>query len=246
MPINHSALKLYQSCSKKWQLQQQGAVADGKSGDMIFGSALHFALAKMMEGEEPAEAIVLYGMYWGTVKPDDYQWGRFGYDYYKGMGERFLAKFAKTYLQDIEPIWVEKKLQGVVNGVEVFGTPDVVARFQGKVSIIDFKTSSGNYEPEQAVVGTQMPYYHTLVEQQPGAPAIEQYVYLVFNKSKESLQKPVIAPATPELRAEHAGDIEAVLTEMATAPKSIRNTANCFSYNRKCEYFSQCWGSSKK
>ena len=243
---NHSQLTMYRSCQKKWALYASGAKAEDQSGDLIFGSALHFALAKMLQGETPEDCVALWHMYWDSVKAAEYGWGRFGYEYYKGMGERFLKKFSTSYLNDIEPIWVEKKLQGVINGVEVYGTPDVVCKFRGVESILDFKTSSGNYDVLQATTGTQMAFYHALVKQQEAAPEIKQYVYLVFNKSKESLQRPVIATVTEELHKAHMEDIGRTLLEMH-APMSdghcVRNPAQCFSYNRPCEYMKQCWGS---
>lgn len=247
MGLSYSQLSLAQTCMRKFWHQQvvKTPLGDSQpSGDMAFGSALHTALQSQIEGETLESSIGLFDAFWDAVKDKKYAFGRHKWDYLQDMGPMFLRKFHKSHLEHIKAYSVEVRLYGQLYGYDVEGTPDVLGTYKGIPSVIDFKTSSRNYEPEAGIIGEQMMLYAHLAKEALNYD-VHQLVYIVFNKATESIQTPIVTNITPDLLQDRLQNIYAQILKVSEEPKLEafpQSTGECYKWGRRCEYFQQCFG----
>lgn len=245
---SYSAFSTALTCMRKFKhVYVDRLTPDYESGDLAFGSALHLALNEVLTGGDGEQTFLTY---WNTYKGKDLQYGRFKWTELENLGVQFVAKFKKGAGSKFDEIQCsEKRLFGEYKGIKLEGTPDLLAEFEGIMTLVDFKTSSARYEPDKAKVSLQLYLYAYLcITQLKVTPA--QIMYLPFLKSTGGIQNPVIEPFREE-------DMYAALDEMVEYVRTFeqydvmdgetvirsypKNFNQCFGYGRKCEFWSRCW-----
>lgn len=208
------------------------------SGDMAFGSAMHASIHALLEGDDAEET---FKTFWDSEKEKGNQYSRYGWESLCKQGPIFLERFRERYAGLCKPLQMEQRLFADIGGVSFEGTPDFVGTFDGKTSIIDFKTSGFRYPREKVICGEQMPGYNALVKKNHGLK-IEQYVYIVFIKGEPpSLQKPLIEPVDEARDAHTLDNLLKVCKDLDQKTEFLENRHSCIIGTRKCDFFNTCF-----
>jgi hypothetical protein len=240
----YSSISTYRKCGKLYQhiyVNKTPTLAKA-SGDMAYGTGVHLGVEAYLEGDDGIENFLTY---WELEKDKDNDYGRYKWAELRTMGVTHLRKFNTTYKDKIKVSEMEQTLHGVIEGIPINGTPDVLGTFEGVESVIDFKTSGYNYDKDQIRVAEQLYLYaHLAALNMKYAP--KQLVYLVFVKGQTaSIQKPLIYPLKQN-------DKSRILTSLVDQCVKIRsdeerklftmNPASCIMYGKACNYFKECHG----
>lgn len=159
-----------------------------ESADLAFGSALHSAINGTLTGQSGPE---LFDLYWASYKDKPLKTTRYKYEQLKDIGERLSARFESKYAPRFELIKAEERLHAEYAGVKLNGQFDFYGKLDGKLSLLDFKTSAYNYPEEKKLTALQLNLYAYLAIQN-GLPAPEQLGYIVLNKGLVTIQQPLV------------------------------------------------------
>lgn len=240
--FSYSQLSAALSCQQlyKYLYVDKLVVPEKESFALHFGSALHAGLNALMEG---TDGNATFNAYWDSVVDLDFESGRHDHANLRAMGDIFLDRFSKLHLKYYKFIKGEERLYATLpSGIKVEGTMDCLAEYKGKLSLIDFKTSSTRYPKEKVAASDQLRLYAYLAQKNLNV-RIEQLVYVVFVKTKEpSIQVLAEDLNQEELTARIANiDGQCWQTQLSLDSGLVtRNHNNCFSYGRKCKYFELC------
>ncbi len=217
-----------------------------QTGDMAFGSAIHFALEQQVV--DKSDPVAAFEVYWSHEIKKHLKYGRYNHETLREMGGVLLRRFIKLHAHKISPLSTEKRLYTKLGGFDVEGTPDVVGDFEGKMSVIDFKTSGSRYHRDKALVSEQMVLYAYLAMQELKIQ-VDQIVYLVFIKGsiptiqviKHDINSDTVARCTDNVLQQ----IDEIERRIAGNHKFSRNTNNCIKGEFVCPFFDRCWRSGK-
>lgn len=240
---NYSSLVSAYSCQQLYKYQYIDKVKpldSTLSGDMAFGSAIHFALENYYQDGD--DLVNSFNIYWEAEKSKPLKFGRYNHEALSDMGTVLLERFKRLHVDKIKPIKIETRLYGTLNGNNIEGTPDIIGEFEGKPSVIDFKTSGSRYHKDKARLSEQMALYNYLSD----STDIKQFVYIVFIKgSAPTIQIVKHQPTEKELYTLMA-NIHNQIKELEAKtkvdlPTYSRNTSNCIKGEIICPYFKNCW-----
>lgn len=207
-----------------------------KSSDLAFGSAIHSALHAALSGYDAEEAFL---MCWDNAETKALSFGRYGFDYLKDTGLTLVEKFCSGYVKKISPVLLlEKRLYSEFEGLKLEGTPDCIAMYQGKITLFDWKTTSSPYPKEKAISSLQLHLYAYLAKQ--NGYAVEQAIFLPFRKNDAAIQTPVVTQLTDSSVRKFLDDLSEWIQAFTKTKKFPRNTASCFNWNKRCEFFNRC------
>lgn len=205
--------------------------------NFAFGRALHAGLEACLKGED---AQLLFRMFWDTYQDDEiFDNSRHGWGGYAEMGSQFLAKFSKFYAPKMRLIESEKRLYGGFEGIKLEGTPDAIVEYEGKTTLIDFKTSGYNYHEDRALSSLQLNLYAYLALQT--GIDVKQLAYVVFNKGTGSIQKPVIEEFNLDKCKETLNEMRQYISKMSSSSLFPKNPNSCIMGNSRCEFYDKCW-----
>lgn len=213
-----------------------------ESADLIFGSALHLAMDALFTGVDDPSAV--FESYWNAQLTQDVKYGRYNHSQLLEMGINFISKFNRLQLPKYERIVGEKRYYGTYRDIRLEGTVDWVGRYQGALTLADWKTTGYSYDKDKALIGTQLHLYAYLYTQSTGQ-RIEQLMYVPFVKYNGAIQTPVIVPYDHKKVLAHLDsmvDYILLIDKQDTWPK---NSAACMIGQSKCQYFETCWKESK-
>lgn len=241
---SYSAFSTALTCLRKFKLVYVDKLEpDYESGDLAFGSALHLALNACLTGGNGEETFLTY---WGSYKGKDLTYGRFKWADLENLGVQFIAKFQKAYVKRFKLHTAEIRLYAEYRGIKLEGTMDLLAEFDGVMTLADFKTSSARYEPEKAKISLQLYLYSYLCIKGLGVtPA--QIMYLPFLKTTGGIQTPVVESFVEECMYAALDEMVEYLVKL-DAPNDLgidvypKNYNACLNYGRKCEHWSKCHG----
>lgn len=212
-----------------------------QSGDMAFGSAIHFALEQHLRDGD--DIVNSFEVYWNGEVKNNLKYGRYKHEELREMGIVLLERFKRLHAKKIKPIQLETRLYGELKGESVEGTPDCIGEFEGIKSIIDFKTSGVRYHKDKAQISEQMTLYNHLYN----PDEILQYVYIVFIKGQTpSIQIVKYTPCLTEF-TKMLENIETQINQLeilqgANNPVLYsRNTSQCIRGEIMCPFFDKCW-----
>ncbi len=193
----------YLGCPSKFkQLYLDDKAVRQESLDLSFGSALHLALKSHFDGEDPYS---VFDMYWKSVAAKKMPSNRFNWDDLGDMAvNKFLPNFIKLHSKKFQNVVQEETIEmpfipyeTIHDGKGSFkfqkgmhtlsGTFDVACMYEGKLSIIDYKTSASEYPRSKIIRNPQMYIYAKLYEHKYGILP-EQLIYKVFIKSEKRIQ----------------------------------------------------------
>jgi hypothetical protein len=207
-----------------------------EDSNLHFGTALHLGLNASLAAED---AVSQFKTYWEAIREREMTYDRFDWAALQDLGLRFLATFERKYRPIMKPIELETRLYGEYGDLKLEGTPDAIVEYNGKVTLVDFKTSAYNYDKAKIQNAFQLMLYSYLAETTKGHK-IEQIMYLVFNKGTGTIQ-------TPLVRKFDNFETILLLSEMndyinINRNSFGRNPNNCIMGKRKCGFFTECWG----
>lgn len=185
--IRYSMIEAYLMCPKKYKtLYIEGRGEKTDSSALHFGTAMHTALNAIFEGSDP---YTVFSMYWNSVKDKHLEYDRFNWEYLKSAAEdRFLPNFIKFHQKHFETPKMEETLTApILDKHTLQGTYDCAAVIDGKLTIVDYKTSSNKYNLSKIIRNPQLYIYSYLYQQKYGELP-QQVMYKIFIKSDRSIQ----------------------------------------------------------
>ena len=239
-----SALSAAYNCQQLYKFRYIDKIIpkQDQTGDLAFGSAIHFALEQYYtEKSDPVESFKLY---WEAMLSKDLQYGRYNHVALAAMGETLLVRYVRLHADKLGARYVEKRLFTTIEGHKLEGTPDVIGDFEGELSVIDFKTSGYRYPKDKILISEQMTLYAAMATKEYKLP-ITQVVYIVFIKGTVPSIQILKNPLTQDTVAEVVTNVVQQINDLESKIKDnrpyTRNTNNCIKGPIMCPYFETCW-----
>lgn len=236
--FSYSELSSALSCNRMYQYLyiDKLQVEEPESLALHFGSALHAGLNAILEGS----AGGAFAAYWDSVAAMEFNKDRHSHESLGEMGQLFLERFYRLHKPHYELIHGEDRLYAnSPRGVKLEGTPDALVMYKGKLTLVDFKTSSQRYADGKVESSDQLRLYAYLLQENLNVK-IEQIAYVVFIKTKEpSIQMQVMELDQEDLKLRIA-NIETLCLEIAAKNEYPQNFNSCLNYGRKCKFFDKC------
>jgi hypothetical protein len=231
-----------------------------KATALIFGTAIHAGLEAWYKGQmngdtaddrlDATHKAFSAAMQEGEDQYLEHEW--YENDYSRGhtMLDKYIANYGKD---NFKVISVEEPVQMALPTGDVFtGTIDLKVVQDGRVLIYDHKTTGWAMDLciRSLAVSDQSTGY-TLIHNvlHPEDPAVGLvYNVLRNNKSVYEFSRSLVVKSRVD-QQRFMGDVTCILNEIASKmsnPESrwIRNTGNCYSYNRPCQYLELCQGAN--
>lgn len=217
-----------------------------ESGDMKFGTAIHLAIESILTNPK-ADYMGLFELFWDLERGHNNKYGRYTWDDLREQGHTLLARFERLHAKKFKAFKMEERLYGRIGNIEVEGTPDFIGDYEGKKSLIDFKTSGSRYNKDKIKVSEQL-YLYTELARQAFGFIPEQVVYVVFVKgSNPSIQ--CISEDFNQTRSTRIlQNLEKQGLEIEQKIKNnsfTRNYGACIMGEMKCQYFDKCHNGDK-
>lgn len=206
-----------------------------RSGDLVFGSALHSATNSAICSSEDASSVFM--IYWDSIQSQLIEYGRFQHEELKELGLNFISKFERSHKKHYEVKSAEVRMYAEYRGIKLEGTADFIGLYKGKKSLRDFKTSGYNYDKDKDKVALQL-YLYSYLSIQNLAFTPDTLGYTVFNKGMGSIQDLTWDFSEKDMykALDNMYDYCKLISDKDIFPK---NYNNCL-YPRKCEYFDKC------
>lgn len=149
--MNVTSLNNYLDCPLGFYYKNLIRIPAGKSENLEFGSAIHFAMQKIFEEMQknenqqfPPKDRLINHFNW-YMKRHRENFTKEAYDRRMEYGEKVLAEYYDQYMHTCNKIVaVERNIKNVVNGIPIKGKIDKM-EFNGKeVNVVDYKTGNVN------------------------------------------------------------------------------------------------------
>lgn len=202
----------------------------------LYGSAVHLALETLFQGGDPQG---VFNIYWASVKDKNLEYGQFSWDYLQTVGERFIANFVRLHFKKFEDVKMEETIEmpfPIQRDVAhtMTGTFDMACQYEGKLSIVDWKTASREYHNSKIYRNPQLYIYAWLYEQKYNKLP-EQIVYKVFIKKDGRIQTLIrpIDQSTVEEQMENVRSIAKNMLAIVESGQYYCNYGSCYSTDGK-------------
>lgn len=196
-------------------------VPNESSLDMEFGTAIHVGIKAHYEGKDAQQAFFQHM----EANTDGMEPRRYNYSDLCDLGYRFLKRFVSKYADDFTPIEFEKQLSMPLSQSTYQGTLDMLCIYEGKVTLVDWKTSAYPYKLQKIYTNEQIYGYAALAEAEFGIQ-IEQIMYFVFVKSTGNIQTSIKIPLTRSVLNDMVNNIKVTIQDLETRTTWPRNP-NC-------------------
>lgn len=236
--LSYSSYSALRRCGQYYKLSYIDRVPQEPSHALEFGSAMHAGLADVLETQDVESAQDVFEAYWDSVsgKVDDYE--RETPQTLKEKGLKFIARFHQRYGKDMTLVQSEKRLYVEhPSGLKLEGTPDAVVNWDGKLTLLDYKTSQYSYPDGKAFTSLQLHFYAYLLRM--SGIEVEQLAYIVFEKYTGAVNKPVVIPL--DLDKMNLMVEEMVSYTNRNQGHYEKNPNQCFFGKNKCPFFQNCW-----
>lgn len=211
-----------------------GEREESKSSALEFGTAMHMALQSHFEGDDP---YAMFNTYWDSVLKSKLEYDRFSWEDLRTLAnDKFLPNFLRLHSKKFSEFKQEEKLEMPFLDTHVLeGTYDMSCQVEGKLTIVDFKTSAREYTTSKIYRNPQMYIYAALYKHKYGKLP-EQLMYKVFIKSEGRIQT-LKRDLTQQDQDHIMGNVEAICKNMLrmVEEKSIYSNYNCYCAKK-------CWG----
>lgn len=192
---------------------------------------MHTALKAHFDGEDP---MLTFELYWESVRGKELTYSRFDWSGLQELGRVFIPRFLKLHAKKFKPFKFEERVSMPIgDGHTIEGTADFIGDFEGVPSIVDFKTSAGEYSHSKLLKNQQLWIYAAQAEHTWGYKA-EQIVYMVFIKGQERIQI-VKHPITKPKLDSMLKDVADMCNDLATRKTFPRNP-ECY-----CNFQGECY-----
>lgn len=234
---SYSKTSCAKSCLRKYKLQYIDAVQPESphSSDLAFGSAIHVALDAMFNKDN---ASLVFQAYWARHGGLEYY--RYNHDTLLSMGLELIRKFQAHHMPKYERWQGETRMYGEYQGHALEGTADFVGLYEGVPTLVDWKTSSNNYDVDRAHISTQLHLYAYLLHTTTSL-RVKQLMYVPFVKYTCSIQRPVVVPFDESLMYDHLDNMMSYIKLIDSQHNWPKNSEACTYGTRKCTYTTLCW-----
>ncbi|HEY5464432.1 MAG TPA: ATP-dependent DNA helicase [Hanamia sp.] len=149
--MNVTSLNNYLDCPLAFYYKSLIRIPSGKSENLEFGSAVHFALQKLFEEMQknetqqfPSKEKMLGSFVW-YMKRHRENFTQEAYDRRMEYGEKVLGDYYDNYIKSFNKIVaVERNIKNVVNGIPIKGKIDKMEFNGNEVNVVDYKTGDVN------------------------------------------------------------------------------------------------------
>lgn len=243
MIYRYSAINTAYQCLRKYQLQYlEGIQPEGESGDMAFGSAIHYALYTHFDSKKDdvlgdVSPIEVFNTIWEMSKEKEMKYARQGWAELREQGEIFIERFIKLRAKDAKPEYLEKEMQFFIGNHKFSGTADVIGKYKDVPSVIDFKTSAYAYDKRKLKTNEQMYIYAHAAKQVLNYEA-QQLVYVVFVKNPAPRIQVITIPLTQTKLNSMIDNVRAMADDLAQRKYFPMNRNSCLN----CNMYKHCYG----
>ncbi|GMV90902.1 MAG: hypothetical protein AMXMBFR82_06800 [Candidatus Hydrogenedentota bacterium] len=180
--LSHSRVDRYLRCPEQYRLYYVENLRPAvKAASLEFGQAIHHSLARFYQNQE--NPIDVFLEIWEGWREEELRYAfRESWEKLRERGQGLLAQFLMKQQPSLSCIEAsEERFELSISNLDVsfVGVIDLVARVDGVVSVIDFKTSSSAYQDHEVELSDQLTAY------QLAKPEAQQSVFCVFVKTKE-------------------------------------------------------------
>lgn len=181
--LSYSRLAKYQTCPEQYRLYYLERLRPRfPSASLAFGQVLHQALAELLAHK--ANAVSVFRERWQAVKSTELVYkAREPWEKLLTIGEQLLTRFQEAELAKLASVEAVEKpfsLDVTTLALPFVGVIDLVARYQGQRTVIDFKTAANAYQEYEVKLADQLTAY------QLAEPSAEQSALCVLVKSKDT------------------------------------------------------------
>jgi len=237
--LSHSRIAKYLHCPEQYRLYYVERLRRRiPNASLVFGQVVHQALSALFQkGEDP---ITCFEKAWTEIERVDLSYGeRESWTKLMDIGRISLGRFAEKELPKLHDVGAsEKPFRLAVTSLSVpfVGVIDLVAKFSGKRTVIDWKTAGSAYQPHEAVLNDQLTAY------QLAEPEAEQSALCVFVKVKEPRIDWHLSDRKPDQVMEYLAKVEYVAREIE-AERFYKRPGKWCGY---CDYLPVCLGNRTK
>lgn len=232
LKINNSLLNEYRLCPRKYKLLIEDPKRQFESSEALeYGRALHAGCEAYIQGINGTDVFNI--MLGSSPSIADKE-------YHAKMGATHLYKFSEYYADKFKDPTQETILEAEIAGIQLYGTPDVICKYNGLTTIVDFKSSYKRYEKMSIYTEPQMMHYALLARE--NGIHVEQLMYLVFIKDREfTVQRPILRSITKEDISDFEIDLFQELRCIKNDSDFRKNPRACFSYGKACPFLKTCF-----
>jgi hypothetical protein len=237
--LSHSRVNRYLTCPEQYRLYYiENLRPKVPSAALVFGQIVHQSLAELFQRK--ADPVKCFADSWWMLK--DFRLGfnqRESWEKLKVSGEKLLGKFVSEELPKLDQITaVERPFSLSITSLELpfVGIIDLVSQFNGKRTVVDWKTAGSAPDGFEAAMSDQLSAY------QLAEPETEQLALCVLVKTKEPLIEWHCVNRTGEQLTEYLAKIGHVAREI-TAGRFYKRSGLWCSW---CDYLPVCLGDKRK
>jgi PD-(D/E)XK nuclease superfamily protein len=237
--LSYSRINRYLHCPEQYRLYYIEKLRPRyPAATLVFGQVVHQGLAHGFNGL--GDPVGFFLAIWEEVKGYDLTYKqKESWEKLHDSGQGLIEKFCKEELPRLGKIQaVEKTLDLQISSLDLpfVGIIDLFAEVDGKLTLVDFKTSGSAYEGHELILSDQLTGYH-LAE-----PDAEQSAFCVLVKTKEPKIEWHFAVRSPEATVDFLSKASYVSGEI-TQERFYKRSGKWCSY---CDYLPVCTGNQKK
>lgn len=199
--LSYSRINTYQECSWKYYIHYvEGIRPETEKSSLAFGKSIDNGLNVLLETRDLDKALDEFKNSWGKVSKDgsiSYSKSDLDLDLIKDQkeqnawtcllvkGEILLREYHKEILPKIKRVIEVQQLVYAENehGDSINGALDAIVEWEdGKVYLIDNKTTSVKYKENSANESEQLALYHFIKKNEPNLK-IDGVAFIVLNKN---------------------------------------------------------------
>jgi CRISPR/Cas system-associated exonuclease Cas4 (RecB family) len=237
--ISHAQVNRYLHCPEQYRLYYIEKLRPRvPSASLVFGQMVHLALAHLFRnGNGPVQT---FRELWDEIRPFELQSGhRDTWESLQAAGMKLLEKFVKEELPRLDDFRkVERVFELDITQLDLpfIGIIDLVAKLDGKLTLVDFKTSASAYDEHEAALSDQLTAY------QLAEPEAEQVALCIFVKTKEPRIDWHMSKRPPEQLVEYLAKAKVVAHDI-TAGQFYKRPGKWCSW---CDYLPVCLRDTQK
>lgn len=237
--LSHTRIHRYLQCPEQYRLYYVERLRLRRQpASLVFGKLIHEVLADLFRGE--GDPIAVFEKTWDALRDMDLTYGaRESFAKLRSAGRGLIELFAATERKRIAGIQaVERPFTLAITTlpVPVIGVIDLIAKVDGKPTVVDFKTAASAYEPHEAVLSDQLTAYYLAV------PEADRAALCVLLKTKE-----------PRIAWLFAGRKSLQLSEFIGKAQLVAQAIDAGHFYKRpgkwcgwCDYLPVCMGDRKK
>lgn len=230
--LSYTQISLFESCPRKWYLNYVMAHKEPDSPVLQFGSSVHKVLESYIWSGNFEKSL---SRELGNLDPEFHTSLRtLTQEAILTTQEHFKIKLVNQSMPEFKTNGIEETL--IYNDFK--GVIDLILRVNGKLFILDWKTSAFDYTEHQIRTSDQLVCYSWLLNRVYDVLP-EKVYYVVLNKRNESckLYSTTVSPAEIDEWEEKVEQIRQVMHSQIY----YKNAKSCDPGWGLCPFYEMCW-----